>query len=180
MRDLTKDMDCVGITSANMKDEKTIEIRYVSTQLVDLTEELMIVKEATGVKCILTSIKNDTSMKNKLINMFNPDNPDYLNDEFLDSMQDYVFPTELFKQQKEEEKKSKPKPKQKEKQAKPKKTPNGIKIIPSRSANTLTKGKPQSSMIEIQPEEEIIICDDENGDAIGRNLYEDIILDPFQ
>ena len=173
MRDLTKDIECVGITSATMKDEKTIEIRYVSTETVDLHEELMIVREATGVKCVLTSIKNNPSMKKKLIDMFNPESPDYLNDEFLDSMQDYVFPSELFKKQNTEKEKIKQKSKEK-------KTPNGKQVIPQRDRSTLTKGKPKQSTIIKEPEEEIIICDDENGDAIGRNLYEDIILDPFK
>lgn len=178
MRDLTKDMECVGITSATMKDERTIEIRYVSTQTVDLYEELMIVKEATGVKCVLTSIKNNSSMKKKLIDMFNPNSPDYLNDEFLDSMQDYVFPTELFKKQKsKKEEKEKPKSKP---QTKEKKVPNGKQVFPQRDRATLTRGKPNPSIIVPPPEEEIIICDDENGDAIGRNIYEDIIIDPFE
>lgn len=79
MRELTKDIEFFGITSAYRK-ESHIEIRYVSLNMVNLSSEIYDLKRILKVDVKLAAVKTSYEKKIELLDMFNPSVPGYFKD----------------------------------------------------------------------------------------------------
>lgn len=88
MRELTKDIQYLGITSA-YKKENHIEIRYVALNMVNLSPEIYTLKNKLKIDIKLAAVRTSYEKKIELLDMFNPSAPGYLKDvsdfEYLES-----------------------------------------------------------------------------------------------